>query len=547
LLIVAACGSAPTSMTPTATRIPPVQPPAPTLMPVPPTPGLGVVPTENGLVAMARDSTVEVRAFKMIPFAAKPIGDLRWKPPQPATPWQGVRRADYSSPSCMQAPMVTPVSLLYTREEVSSEDCLYLNVWTPAKSSNDKLPVMVWIHGGANAIGSASDPTYDGAALAKKGVIVVSANYRVGVFGFLAHPDLTKESGTNASGNYGLMDQVAALKWVQKNIAAFGGDPNSVTIFGQSAGSLNVSLLTASPLAKGLFHRAIGESAAAFIGGSAMLSIVKLPAAEQAGDSWAKKNFNAATITELRAKSAWDLAKLMPPMLAVVDGYVVPDYLENVYASGQQNDVPLLTGWAKDEGTMFGPMATTVVSYTAAAQARYGKFADQFLKTYPASTDAEAVAQSYAMSRDNFGRSHWAWVRAHDKTGKTKSYVYYWTYGPPWLPGVKFPVMDPATKLGAYHMSEVAYVFQTLNVWAHARQYTAADTKLSDTISSYWVNFAKTGDPNGSSLPTWPVFDDKATNPVLYLGTQIQPGPLPNKPGLDFMDAYWSSQLPSSQ
>jgi len=508
-------------------------------------PSLDVVQTESGLVATTRDST-EVRAFKMIPFAAPPIGDLRWKPPQPVVPWQGVRRADYFSPSCMQyAPAVIPISLWYEREQAASEDCLYLNIWTPAKSPDDKLPVMVWIHGGANVIGSASVPTYDGAALAKKGVIVVTTNYRLGVFGFLAHPDLTKESGTNnASGNYGLMDQIAALKWVQKNIAAFGGDPNAVTLFGQSAGSLNVSMLTASPLAKGLFHRAISGSAAAFVGASAMLTIVKLPAAEQAGASWAKNNFNATTIAELRAKSAVDLARPMPPMLAVLDGYVVPDYRENVYANGQQNDVALLTGWVKDEGTVFGPMATTVVSYTAAAQARYGKFADQFLKTYPANTDAEAIAQSFAMTRDALGRGIWTWARAHDKTGKTKSYVYHWTYEPPWLPGVKFMQMDPATKLGAYHFSELCYVFQTLSVWKHARQYTEVDTKLSDTMSSYWTNFVKTGDPNGPGLPTWPVFDDKAASPVMYLGTQIQPGPLPNKPGLDFMDAFWSAQLP---
>jgi para-nitrobenzyl esterase len=496
---------------------------------------------------MTRDSTADVRAFKMIPFAAKPVGDLRWKPPQPVTPWQGVRRADYFSPSCMQVPYVVPDSVLYQREEVSSEDCLYLNVWTSAKSSNDKLPVLVWIYGGANIIGSTAEPRYDGAALAKKGVIVVSANYRVGVLGFLAHPDLTKESATGASGNYGLMDQIAALKWVQKNIAAFGGDPNSVTLFGVSAGSLNVSLLTASPLAKGLFHRAIGGSGTAFVGGSATLSIVKLPAAEHAGDIWAKTNFNASTIAELRAKSAWDLAKPMPPMLAVVDGYVIPDYLENVYANGRQNDVPLLTGWAKDEGTIFGPMAWTIVRYTAVAQVRYDKFADQFLKTYPASTDAEAITQSLAMSSDIVGRGHWTWVRAHDKTGKTKSYMYYWTYEPPWLPGVKFTQMASVPNLGAYHQSEIEYVFQTLNAWAHARQYTEADTKLSDTISSYWVNFAKTGDPNGPGLPTWLPFDNTATNPVLYLGTQIQPGPLPNKPGLEFMDAFWGAQLPPMQ
>ena len=509
---------------------------------------MDVVQTENGQVAATRDSTADLRMYKMIPFAAPPVGDLRWKPPQPVAPWQGIRRADYFSPRCMQ-PNISKTSILYAREEVASEDCLYLNVWTPAKSNAEKLPVMVWIYGGSNIINSGSRPDFEGAALAKKGVVLVTFNYRLGVFGFFAHPELSKEPGANnSSGNYAALDQIAALKWVQKNIAAFGGDPNNVTIFGNSAGSDHACRLTASPLAKGLFQRVIGQSTSCYYGGQISgASKLKLADAEQAWTDWAKRFFTVTTVAEMRAKPAWDLLGKGSLTTSFLDGYVLSDFPDNIYANGQQNDVPILVGWNKDEGTIFAPMATKVVSYTAAAQARFGKFADQFLQVYPATSDAEALAQSFATGRDLYGRGLLAWARAHDKTGKTKSYVYYWNYEPPWLPNAKFSEMDPATKLGAYHGSEISYVFQTLNVWASMRQYTEADTKLSDLISSYWVNFAKPGDPNGPGLPTWIPFDNTATNPVLYLGSQIQLGPLPNKPGLEFMDAFWSEQLSPTQ
>jgi len=511
-------------------------------------PALDVVQIENGLVAATRDSTADLRAYKMIPFAAPPVGGLRWKPPQPVSAWQGIRRADYFSPRCMQ-PNMAKTSIFYTREEIASEDCLYLNVWTPAKSNTEKLPVMVWIYGGSNIIGSASEPMYDGAALAKKGVVLVTFNYRLGVFGFFAHPELSKESGANnSSGNYAALDQIAALKWVQKNIAAFGGDPNNVTLFGESAGANNACRLTVSPLAKGLFQRIIAESTSCFYGGQASgASKLKLADAEQVWTEWAKRFFTATTVAEMRAKTAWELLGKGSLTTAFIDGYVITDFPDNIYANGQQHDVPMLVGWNKDEGTVFAPMATKVVSYTAAAQTRYGKLADQFLQVYPATNDAETLAQSYAATRDAMGRGMWALARAHNQTGKTKAYVYYWTYAPPWLPNAKFNEMDPATKLGAYHESEINYVFQTLNVWGATRQYTDTDTKLADLVSSYWVNFAKTGDPNGAGLPTWTPFDDKAENPVMWIGAQTQMGALPNKPGMEFMDAFWSAQLSPAQ
>lgn len=371
----------------------------------------------------------------------------------------------------------------------------------------------------------------------------MSINYRLGALGFLAHPELTKESGNNASGNYGLLDQIAALKWVQKNIAAFGGDPNNVTLYGGPTFSLNVTNLTASPLAKGLFHRGIGGSVSGWTSAVAAAQGMKLADAEQAGVNWAKQNLNASTIAELRAKSQWDLIKAPAiPYTLIVDGYVIPDFVDNIYAQGQQNDVPLLIGWNKDEGIPTSVLASTVVSYTPMLQTRFGKFGDQFLQVYPVTTDAQAVDQSYAIVRDNSASSQRAWARLHDKTGKTKTYLYYWTYAPPWLPEIKFAEISPATKLGASHFSELDYIFGTLGLRSSQRQYTDVDTKLSDTISSYWVNFAKTGDPNGPGLPVWPIFDEKDANPVLYIGAQTQPGPVPNAAGLDLFDAFYNSR-----
>ncbi len=457
----------------------------------------------------------------------------------------------------MQTGTYPATSIWYGWDEGISEDCLYLNVWTGAKSPTDKLPVIVSLYYGV-VQGSSAKPMYDGTALAKKGAVVVGPNFRLGVFAFLAHPELDKEPGANnVSGNYYNLDQIAALKWVQKNIAAFGGDPNNVTVFGTSTGSTSICDLTTSPLAKGLFQKGIGTGDSCWRHGNAPGVRVKIAAGEQQWVDWAKKNFNASTIAELRAKSAWDLVKVAGPLLVVpspagltsvsvnqvVDSYVFPDYPNVVYAKGQQMDIPLLLGWSKDEGTVPAPMASTAVSYTAAAQTRFGKFANQFLQVYPAKTDAEAVAQSQAMLRENYAWSLWEWAKAHSQTGKTKTYMFYWTYAPTWLPGVKFAEGD-ASKFGAYRTSDLNYIFGTLGLFAAQRQYTDADYRLSDTMMSYWVNFAKTGDPNGPGLPVWPVFDEKAPNPFLYVGTQIQPGPVPNKAGLDFYEAFYNAALP---
>lgn len=509
-------------------------------------PALNVVQTDAGQIAPARDSTGQIQIFRGIPYAAPPVSDLRWKPPQPVTPWQGLRRAEMFAPICMAGTPQVPGSVFYAGVSGVSEDCLYLNVWTPAKTGTEKLPVLVGLtDSGAQGTVARSDP----AALAKKGIVSVTFSYRQGVLGWLIHPELDQEPGSNnSSGNYHYLDAIAALKWVQKNIAAFGGDPANVTLWSSPSSSPYVGNLTASPVAKGLFQRTVSfGSISPFIAySSAGIGVpVGHSAASQLWADWMKKNFNATTLAELRARSAWDLMKPALPYASgqAMDGYVVTDYIDAAFAKGQQNDLPLLVGWDKDFYSYMAPMASTVVSYTAAVQAQFGKSADQFLQLYPAKTDAEALAQSYAYGADSWGWGDWAWAKAHNQTGKTKAFVYYWTYAPPWKPEVKFTQANPATKLGAYLSAEIEYFFQNLDVFAAQRQYTDADTKLSDLASAYLVNFVKSGDPNGAGLPTWPAFDEKVDNSVLWIGAQTRAGSVPNKARLEFLETFYRSRV----
>ena len=475
------------------------------------------VKTGSGSVSGVAGSSASVRVYKGIPFAAPPVGDLRWKAPKAPAPWSGVRQADKFGATCMQTPYAEN-SPYHAAAEPVSEDCLYLNVWTAAKSSKDRRPVMVWIHGGALTRGSGSTPVYDGDNLAQKGVVVVTINYRLGVFGFLAHPELTKESDRNASGNYGFLDQIAALEWVQQNIANFGGDPKRVTIFGESAGSWAVNVLTASPLAKGLFVRAIGESGAEFA------RVGALAAAEQAGLRF-QKAAGADSIAALRAKPAADLMKVPGGGSApVVDGYLLPKNVRSIYADGKQNDVALLIGSNANEGTAFASPNVRAESFKAQAKSRYGDLADAYLKIYPASTDAEAkVSSADAMRDQTFGWEMRTWARMQSKTGKSKVYLYYFS---------KVPPGEFGAKLGAYHASEIAYVFENVQGGA------PVDKKLSDEMSSYWVNFAATGDPNGKALPKWPVFVEK-TELAMGLGEKVEAMPAPHKDALDFLDAQF--------
>jgi para-nitrobenzyl esterase len=484
------------------------------------------VRVQSGLLSGAAGSNAAVTVFKGIPFAAPPLGDLRWRPPQPAATWEGVRHAAQFSASCMQAPY--PAGSLYRLPpEPLSEDCLYLNVWTAADSPGERRPVMVWVHGGGLTRGSGSARNYDGEELARQGVVLVTINYRLGVFGFLAHPDLTRESAHHSSGNYGFLDQVAALEWVHGNIARFGGDPNRVTIFGESAGSWSVNLLMATPLAKGLFQRVIAESGANFG------PLQKLPAAEQAGASFAR-SMGAGSLSALRAKSAADLLAAPGPFpgtvfLGNVDGWVLPEEVRAIFAAGKQNDVPLLLGSNADEGTAFASPSMTPELFRQQVSRRFAGRADALLKLYPAGSAQEALASSAALTRDRtFGWEMRTWARMQTRTGKFKAYLYYFSRVPPGPAGAVY---------GAYHASEITYVFHNLGL--SDRPWEPVDRALSDALSSYWVNFATNGGPNGQDLPQWPAYDEKA-DLTMGLGDQIEVRPVPHKPALDFFDAWFS-------
>ncbi|MBZ5602571.1 MAG: carboxylesterase family protein [Acidobacteriia bacterium] len=476
---------------------------------------------EQGQVTGVAGNDASVRVFKGIPFAAAPTGELRWKAPKAPAPWEGAKAADHFSPTCMQR----------GRGTESSEDCLYLNVYTAAKTAKDRRPVMVWIHGGALTSGAGS--LYDGEALSKKGVVVVTINYRLGIFGFFAHPELTRESDRNSSGNYGFLDQIAALEWVQKNIAAFGGDPKRVTIFGESAGSWSVNYLMASPLAKGLFERVIGESGGEFAPGR------KLSDLEQAD----VKLTGGATIAALRSKSAQELQSIAGFQTAAnVDGWFLPGDVYTIFSQGKQSDVPLLIGSNNDEGTMFTPPTTKAATFHAASEKKFGAQAEEFFKIYPFTTDGEAWTSAAAAMRDQiFGWEMRTWARMENKTGKSKVYLYYFRHVPPGKNRVP----------GAFHGSEISYAFGNLQMAPFAsgndeknRPWTDYDRKLADTMSSYWVNFAVTGDPNGKGLPKWPVYRSK-DDPAMSFGDAIEVKALPNKPALDFLDTYFEHQRES--
>ncbi len=479
----------------------------------------------------ARDASIT--AFKGIPFAAPPVGDLRWHAPQPVIPWTGVKVADKLGTSCIQT-IVTekkPWTYEFMAHNDVSEDCLHLNVWTAAKSASEKRPVLVYIYGGAFAEGSTAVPSYDGEGLAKKGLVMVTINYRVGVFGFFAHPELTKEAETKTSGNYGLLDQVAALRWVRYNIAKFGGDPAKVTIAGQSAGASSVNALVASPLAKGLFVRAIAESGATLAGGLGAAG-TKLEQAEQSGVTFATAK-GAKSIAELRAMT-WQ--KITEPLPAggrggrgglIVDGSFLPLSVAETMAQGKQNDVPTLTGWNKGEGGATPNPTVTAAAFQAQAKQRYGDRADEFLKLYAAATDEQARVAVNESSWDQQRTGAYLWARNRAKTAKTNAYTYFWDHA---LPGP-----DAAT-YGAFHTSEVPFALNTL--YMSERPFTEADHKIADQVSSYWVNFATTGDPNGKGLVTWPAVGEKAE--TMEIGDK--PGAIPVAGSAEKL-AFWEKFL----
>ena len=496
------------------------------------------VKTQLGIVEGKGDGAVT--EFLGIPYAQPPLGDLRWKPPVPAAKWNGVRKALDFGPHCLEGRVYGDMNF---RDSGGSEDCLTLNVWAPAKPASTKLPVMVWIYGGGFVAGATSEPRQDGTHLAQHDVIVVSMNYRLGVFGFLVHPDLAKESGRNSSGNYGLLDQLAALRWVHDNIAAFGGDPNNVTIFGESAGSFSVSAQMASPLSRGLFQKAIGESGAAF--SLSGLSFDPLPVREQRDVKLVSEKLGVSTLPELRALAAEKLLEVFgkpgPDGFAFgpdVDGYFLPESVPAIFASGKQNDVRLLAGWNHDEGSfeiVFSPQKPTAESVKANAEKDFGDKAAEFLKLYPTGSDAEALRSAEDYAGDRFiAASTWAWMDAQSQTGKQPIYRYRFDLGP--------PAANPnAPKLGAYHSSEIEYVFGQLDSKAGV-PWRSEDRQLSELMGKYWTNFAKTGDPNGPGLPPWPKYSAAEGWPVMLLGAPSAARADDLRDRYLFLEANWPKQ-----
>jgi para-nitrobenzyl esterase len=488
------------------------------------------IPTEvaldAGTIAGTTGASSEIRVFKGIPFAAPPLGANRWRPPQPVARWSGVRPATEYAARCTQggggpnAAAAPP----------TGEDCLYLNVWTTAESQLDRRPVMVWLYGGGFSGGAGSEPRYAGDGLARKGAVVVTLNYRLGALGFLAHPDLSAESQPKVSGNYGMLDALAALQWVQRNIAVFGGDPNNVTVFGESAGANLTAALVASPAAKGLFHRAIAQSGGFM--GLGMARTGTLARAEEVGAK-ALTDAGIGSIAEARAKPAAEVFAAIRGGGLVVDGYLIPEDLSLTFVNGRQNAVDLLIGSNKDEGTFFQRPGLTAEQFTSQARQRFGVLADGFLKIFPAGSDAEATS-SYLAAFSAEASWHMRRFAALQAKQGNDAYVYYFTRVPPTLP-------DRPSR-GATHVAEIPYMFDNM---APPSPWTDVDRRLADVMSSYWVNFARTGDPNGAGLPTWPAYHDAATGRAQVLGDAVttEAATVPAATTLAFFDSAYQQLL----
>jgi para-nitrobenzyl esterase len=483
--------------------------------------GNPIARTDAGTLSGVTDS-LGVTSYKGIPFGAPPVGNLRWQAPQPVAHWTGIRKADHFGQACYQneAHSRLPWTEPFMEQGPVGEDCLYLNVWTAAKSARERRPVMVFMYGGGFNEGAGSIAVYDGTQLATRGVVLVNLNYRVGPLGFLVYPELTKESEHGSSGNYGLLDQIAALEWVHKNIAAFGGDPNRVTIFGQSAGAISVYDLMQSPLAKGLFVRAIAESGPGLIGGAGRGNQPTLADREQAGVRWAEAK-GAHSLADLRALSPADTLASTgrggppAPNSPVADGWVIP-------APGTPpipDQVPLLLGMVADDigTTSAGTQAPTLASFTDAAKAKYGAKADDFYKLYAPASDSDVPAMQKAAGRDQ-GRVSIALWSANQLKLSPKIYTYFFDRPIPWPEHREFQ---------AFHTSDVPYIFENLAMLD--RPWEPVDHQVSQAMSSYWVNFATTGDPNGKGLANWPAYAAEA-NQTMELGPKMGPMPLAATP-----------------
>ena len=498
------------------------------------------VTVENGILEGTREAGSELLIFRGVPFAAPPVGELRWKEPQPAKNWNGVRKADQFGNKPMQKPIFGDMGF---RSKDMSEDCLYLNVWTPAKTMKEKLPVLVYFYGGGLAAGDGSEPRYDGETLAKKGIVVVTLNYRLGIFGFFSHPELTKESPNKSSGNYGYLDQHAALLWVQKNIDKFGGDPKHVTIAGESAGSISVSVQMASPLSKDLIAGAIGESGA---GINPTLASMPLAEAEKIGEAFAAGVKTGSSLRQLRALSATDLldaaytpGQTRTATTPTIDGYFLPKTLPQIFEAGQQAKIPLLVGWNSAEvpyQVVLKADAPTLENYKKAVSSLYNDRAEQVLKLYPAASDAEVVKAATALSSDRFiVYSTWKWADLQTKTGGKPVYRYVFSRIRPAMSaamgdakagfaggvikGDAAKAAPAPAAVGASHASEIEYALGNL-ASNKVYEWTPDDYKVSATMVDYFANFIKTGNPNGKGLPQWDALAGKG--PVKFMNIDVK-------------------------
>lgn len=527
------------------------------------------VPTEAGLVSGVPGRDGAVTVYKGIPYAAPPLGALRWRPPAPAPVWSGVRKADRFGHACPQPGGPDAKSAV----QGMSEDCLTLNIWTGARPESTGRPVLVWIYPGGFLTGSGSDALFDGEGLARKGIVVVTFNYRLGALGFLSTPELSAEggheSGHRASGNYGLLDDIAVLQWVRRNIAAFGGDPQRVTIAGESAGAGSVGFLAVSPLASGLFQHAIAESHARDPRDPELrylsVSYRRLKAAEEAGARFAEAK-GARDLAALRAmpwqqviegSNAVDrdidtLSTAKPPLFRpVLDGWVMPRTYSETFAARAQNKVVFIAGSNRDEtgavpDTAFaalrartGPpragspqVNVTLDAFRQGAQVKFGELAGEFLRLYPASNDDEAALASSEAARDNSRVSTWSWAREWAKGSGQPVYTYFWNHAPP---GPDAPVR------GAYHGAEINYVLG--NLYATDRPWTDEDRRIADTMSSYWANIVKTGNPNGPGLPQWPAHDAGEPS-VMRLGEGWGTMAVATPERTDFWLRFFATQKP---
>ena len=492
--------------------------------------GSSSVTIDSGLIEGV-ESTSGITAFKGIPFAAPPLGKLRWKAPQPVTPWEGVRTCTTFAASAVQN---EPIPFLCWSEEYLipkepiSEDCLYLNVWTGVDSLDKKQPVLVYIHGGAFISGGSACPVYDGEALAKKGVVVVNFNYRLGAFGYMAHPTLSEESAQQVSGNCNLLDMMAALKWVQRNIAAFGGDPDNVTIAGQSAGAVAASYLSSSPLAKDLFHKIIAESGSSFFRASNNPDTFSLESAEKKGVALANA-LNGTTLEELRETPAEKILKATQGFdLPTIDGYVIEENSVSTYEKGTQIDVPILLGWNKDD--LEGGLITKT-AFRENVQNRFGELSEAFLAEYPATSDEHATQSMAYMVRDeNIGLGMRTWAKSQHKTGKSKVFLYNFHRD---LPG-----NSNGRDFGAFHSGEIPYANNNLHMLD--RPWTEIDHDIADIMWDNWVSFMKNGDPNRSGLPQWDPYD-AVEEQVMVFDSITELAPLPTEAKLALWEKYQNS------